>query len=259
MRIGTFLEIIEQASGISREEAERAARATLHTLAERITRGEAEDLAAFLPKELRGVMTSVPEPAESFGLEEFVRRVAEREHVDRDTAEGHVRAVFAALAQAVAPGELGDMAAQLSRDYDPVLEAAGIGREIHPPADPLIERVAELAALDPSQAKKALEAVLRTLAVRISEGEVRDLMDKLPPTLRPPLERGLSESRKATRMSLEEFLRRVAELEGIDPEEAELHARAVFAALRDYVSSKEIHDVESELPQEYAPLFSGVI
>ena len=43
MRIGTFLEIIEQAAaGTTREEAERAARATLQTLAERITLGEAE-------------------------------------------------------------------------------------------------------------------------------------------------------------------------------------------------------------------------
>jgi uncharacterized protein (DUF2267 family) len=152
------------------------------------------------------------------------------------------------------------MAAQLSRDYGPLLEAAGIARELQQaPGDPLIKRVAKLAVLDPPEARRAVEAVLWTLAVRISEGEVRDLMNKLPPDLRPPLERGLSESRKATRMSLEEFLDRVAELEGIDREEAELRTRAVFAALRDYVSSKEIHDVESELPKEYAPLFSGVV
>lgn len=48
--------------------------------------GVADDIAAFLPKELGGAVTSVPEPAESFGLDEFVRRAAEREHVDRDTA-----------------------------------------------------------------------------------------------------------------------------------------------------------------------------
>ena len=59
-------------------------------------------------------------------------------------------------------------------------------------------------------------------------------------------------------MSLEEFLVRIAEREGVDRDDAG-HARAVFAALRDYVSSKEIHDVESELPREYAPLFSGAI
>jgi uncharacterized protein (DUF2267 family) len=60
-------------------------------------------------------------------------------------------------------------------------------------------------------------------------------------------------------MSLEEFLTRVATREGVDHEEAKRHARAVFAALRQFVPGKEIHDVESELPAEYAPLFSGVL
>jgi uncharacterized protein (DUF2267 family) len=101
--------------------------------------------------------------------------------------------------------------------------------------------------------------VLETLAVRISEGEVEDLMQRLPVDLTPALEGGLAESRQATRMSLDEFLARVAEREGVDRDEAELHARAVFAALRDFVPGKEMYDVESELPREYAPLLSGIV
>ena len=77
--------------------------------------------------------------------------------------------------------------------------------------------------------------------------------------LTPALERGLAESRKATPMSLDEFLERVANREGVERDEAEHHSRAVFAALREVVSAKEIHDVESELPADYAPLFSGVL
>jgi uncharacterized protein (DUF2267 family) len=60
-------------------------------------------------------------------------------------------------------------------------------------------------------------------------------------------------------MSLAEFLARVAKLEGVDRAEAERHARAVFAALRELLPSKEIYDVESELPREYAPLLSNVV
>jgi uncharacterized protein (DUF2267 family) len=119
--------------------------------------------------------------------------------------------------------------------------------------------VGELAGLDPRTARRAVDAVLEALAVRISEGEVGDLMKRLPHDLDAPLERGLWESRKATRMSLDEFLDRVGERVGIDHEEAERITRAVFAALREAVSNKEIHDVESELPKEYAPLFSGVV
>jgi hypothetical protein len=33
----------------------------------------------------------------------------------------------------------------------------------------------------------------------------------------------------------------------------------VFAALSELKPGKEIHDVESELPAEYAPLFSGTV
>jgi uncharacterized protein (DUF2267 family) len=256
----TFLEAVEQTAGVSREEAERAVRATLRTLAERITRGEADDIAACLPREFRALLTSVPEPAESFGLDEFVRRVADLEGVDEATASRHVEAVFRALGQAVTPSELRDMAAQLSRDFDPLLKAARIDREPErAPADPLVRRVAEIASVDPPAARRAVEAALETLAVRISEGEVEDLMDRVPDDLIPALVRGLAESRQATRMPLGEFLDRVAEREGVEHEEAERHARAVFAALRQFVPGKEIHDVESELPAEYAPLFSGVI
>jgi uncharacterized protein (DUF2267 family) len=259
MRQEAFLALVQRAAGISPQQAEAAARATLRTLAERITLGDAEDVAAFLPSQLRGDLLSAPEPVEPYGVDEFVRRVAARERVDRDTAEQHVRAVFAALRQAVAPAELRDVAAQFAMDFAPLLVPEKNGHEPEPPRDPLVHRVSELAALDPGTARRAVEAVLEALAVRISEGEVKDLMKRLGPELDAALERGLWESRKATRMSLDEFLDRVAERVGIDHEEAERITRAVFAALREVVSGKEIHDVESELPKEYAPLFSGVV
>jgi uncharacterized protein (DUF2267 family) len=47
MRAGTFPDIVEGLGGATREEAEAAARATLHALAERVTRGEADDMARF--------------------------------------------------------------------------------------------------------------------------------------------------------------------------------------------------------------------
>jgi uncharacterized protein (DUF2267 family) len=259
MRVATFLDIVAETAGISLEEAERAARATLSTLAERITRGEADDIAGFLPRELRGELTAAPEPAEPFGLDEFVRRVAEREGVDPATASGHAQAVFTALGQAVAPGELRDMAAQLPRDFEPLLQAAQIGRRQVMSQDPLVVRVAELTSLPRPLARRAVEAVLETLAVRISEGEVGDLMTRLPADLVPAFERGLAESRRPQRMSVEEFLDRVAAGEGVDRGQAERHARAVFAALREFVGQKEIHDVESELSAEYAPLLSGIV
>src|ERR1700704_5177476 len=105
MRYATMLTMAERATGLVRPDVERAVEAALRTLAERITRGEAEDIAAFLPPEVRAWLTSAPEPAEGFDRREFIRRVAEREGVDPATAEEHVRGIFEVLGFAVAPGE----------------------------------------------------------------------------------------------------------------------------------------------------------
>jgi uncharacterized protein (DUF2267 family) len=247
---------VEQVAGITRPEAEQAVRATLETLAERITGGEADDIAAFLPPELRPLLTSAPEPAEGFGLDEFLRRVAEREGVDEAGAREHARAVFVALGVAVAPGELRDMAAQLPNDFEPLLEAAGVGRRRALDRDRFVSRVAELAGLNPDQAQRAADAVLETLAVRISGGEVEDLMDHLPADRLPALERGLAESRAAEAMWAEEFVASVAEREGVSLADAREHTRAVFAAMREIVPPKEFSDMTAQLSADYAALLT---
>jgi uncharacterized protein (DUF2267 family) len=257
MRYATFMDIVEDTGGLTPTEAERAARAVLETLAERITGGEARDLAVFLPRELRGLLEVTPEQAEAFTLGEFLRRVAEREGVDEDAAEEHTRAVLTALAVAVAPGELGDMVAQLPREFAPLLKAAGIGRERAMAEPDFVSRVAALAGVDRDRARRAAEAVLETLAVRISNGEVEDLKEDLPRDLHPALDAGVAESTAAVPMSRDEFLERVAQREGVSRIEAEEHARAVFAALRASVSSKEFSDVVSQLPNDYAPLLAA--
>src|SRR2546423_9481935 len=87
-----FLAIVEGAAAIPRESAERAVRATLQTLAERIAGGEARDLAEQLPPELAPWLATTS-GAERFDVDAFLRRVAGREGTDVATAERHVRAV----------------------------------------------------------------------------------------------------------------------------------------------------------------------
>lgn len=256
MRYATFLTTVERLSGLPRPEAERAAQAVLRTLAERITRGEARDIAAFLPPELRRYLEMAPEPAEPFDRATFVRRVAEREGVDPETAERHALAVFRAVGLAVAPGELRDMASQLPKDFEDFLAAAGIGRRQALTQDDLVGRVAELAAVDRDTARRVTEAVLETLAVRISAGEVDDLEDELPGDLRAALERGLAEQRNAVPMSEQEFVARVAEKAGLDPGDSERYAHAVFQALREALSGKEFSDMAAQLSEDYAPLLA---
>jgi uncharacterized protein (DUF2267 family) len=245
-----FMAIVQEAAGVGRGDAEAAAHAVLQTLAERLSAGEARDLGQQLPDEL-GPWLGTDTAAEPFDADEFVRRVAKREEVDRKTAERHARAVLLALSRSVPPDELDDMIAELPKSFAPLLPR---GELIEPlPAEEFLRLVAERAGLDGEQALRAADAVLETLAERISGGEVEDLSEQLPPELHEPLRRGDALSNGAARpMSLTEFERRVAEREGVTPAEAHEHARAVLATLREAVSEKEWLDMTAQLPEEYA-------
>jgi uncharacterized protein DUF2267 len=79
-RYERFVTTIEQKAGISWAEAERAARATLHTLAERLSGPQARELAAELPAPLGDWLSNSGPRPERFDADEFVRRVAARAH-----------------------------------------------------------------------------------------------------------------------------------------------------------------------------------
>jgi uncharacterized protein (DUF2267 family) len=244
-----FTAMVAEAAGTDREPAQRATRATLETLAERLAQGEARDLAAELPPEI-GAWLHTTTPADGFDSDEFLRRVAERADVDLATAERYARAVFTALGRAVSPKELGDMTAELSRDYARLLPR---GQRVDVPgADEFVQRVAQRAGLDTEAARRATHAVLEALAERIAGGEVDDLVDRLPVELHPPLRVGNERSGGAARkMSLAEFEALVARIERVSPVEAHVHVRAVLAALREAIGDEEFFDVTAQLPDEY--------
>jgi uncharacterized protein (DUF2267 family) len=114
---GTFIKTEAQKAGISKEQAEALARATLQTLADRITGGEFDDLTAQLPQPLKDELQPMREEAERFDVDEFIRRVSERAHVDRETARKGAQAVLTTVREAVTPGEFDDVTSQLPRDY----------------------------------------------------------------------------------------------------------------------------------------------
>jgi uncharacterized protein (DUF2267 family) len=117
--------------------------------------------------------------------------------------------------------------------------------------------VARRAGLDGEAARRAVAAVLETLGDRISQGEVEDLAERLPPELREPLIRGDRQSHGAARpLSLKEFVLAVSERGGMTPDEAREHARAVFATLREAVGPEEFSDMVAQLPDEYHALLA---
>jgi uncharacterized protein (DUF2267 family) len=249
-----FIGIVELKGSLSREAAERAARATLQTLAERLSRGEARQLADQLPEPLAGRLFTDAD-AEAFGLPEFLRRVAERAGVDVQAAERQARAVFTALGRTASRDEVADMAAELPQDFAPLVAEAQ-DRFFHAATlEALVGGVAERSGLPPEGARRAAEAVLETLAERIAPGEVDDLVVLLPAELRPALERGKQRSGgRPARMSLDTFVDRVAAREGVPMLTAREHTAAVLATLGEVLPDAEWRDVLAQLPSDYKAL-----
>jgi uncharacterized protein (DUF2267 family) len=100
----------------SNEEAQKATRATLETLKERLAGNEPSNLAAQLPPEIAPYVEGEG-GREAFSVEEFYGRVAQKEGVGNDEAVKHARAVATVLQTAVTGGELEDVRSQLGDEY----------------------------------------------------------------------------------------------------------------------------------------------
>jgi uncharacterized protein (DUF2267 family) len=247
-----FVTIVAQAAQIDRERAKRAIQVTLQTLGERIDAGEARHLAAELPEQL-APWVATRTPAERFDVDEFLRRVAEREGIGVELAEKHTKAAFVGLQRALSDRAFAHLRSQLSSDFLPLLP---IGPEIEVmPAESFRRRVADRAGIDADAARRATEAVLETLAARIAGGEVDDLRVRLPVELHPALNRGKALSGgEASRMKLDAFLRRVAQREGISVDRAREHVAAVLRTLQEAIGGQEFLDVTAQLSDDYIAL-----
>ncbi|MDP8971978.1 MAG: DUF2267 domain-containing protein [Actinomycetota bacterium] len=100
----------------SREEAERAIRATLETLKQRLAGNEPDNLAAQLPEDIANPLRGEG-GQKSFALAEFYRRVADKEGISESHAIREARAVALVLQEAVTTGEMDDVRHQLKDEY----------------------------------------------------------------------------------------------------------------------------------------------
>src|SRR3954453_10661583 len=117
MDYATFTRTTAQRAGVPEEAAERIEHATLRTLADRISGGEAQDLASQLPSRLQADLRPAREEAEAFGVDEFVRRVAQRSDVGPEEARTGAAAVLTTVREAVTAGEFDDVLSQLPQEY----------------------------------------------------------------------------------------------------------------------------------------------
>ena len=117
-----FIATVEREADVPHDQAERAVTATLETLGERISVGEAHDLAGQLPPELQPLVDQhAGDGPRPLSAEEFLQRVQVREHVPIMQVRDHVRAVFVALRETVEPKEVADLASELPRELEMLL------------------------------------------------------------------------------------------------------------------------------------------
>ena len=97
----------------------RTVRATLMTLGERIPEGNAEDLAASLPIEIKWYMTgAVHEHGQRFGWSEFVERISEITKADPADAAYHARIVIDFVRELVPESDFQQLRDQLPEEPD---------------------------------------------------------------------------------------------------------------------------------------------
>ncbi|MEG3628223.1 DUF2267 domain-containing protein [Streptomyces poriticola] len=114
MRLDDFLtRVRDRGEYHSQEEAEQVSEAVLWVLASRIVPDEASDLASELPAPLDDVLRLERGTPESFGREEFLRRVAQQTGARPRTAEWDACAVLSTVSDSVPSGRLSHLLAQL--------------------------------------------------------------------------------------------------------------------------------------------------
>lgn len=119
-----FLSEVQKGIGAATsDESATATRAVLQTLADHLAGNAPAKLAAQLPEEIGAFITdhkNDPDAeGEGFGVEEFVKRAAERgAGSDSETVKKRAIAVFAVLHEAISAGEFDKMRGTLPPEYD---------------------------------------------------------------------------------------------------------------------------------------------
>jgi uncharacterized protein (DUF2267 family) len=119
--------------------------------------------------------------------------------------------------------------------------------------DELVATVAERAGVSRRHADEIVLATLSALGERLTPDETKDLLAQLPKKYKQQV----NAVSNPTPMTADEFVARVAELEGTrapSPDDARLHVRAVLTTLTDAVNAGEIKDVVAQLGDDFDEL-----
>ncbi|MEV5692702.1 DUF2267 domain-containing protein [Micromonospora globbae] len=130
MEYQDFINAVATRAKVSPDQAATVTRATLQALADRISAGQAEDLAYQLPDGLDDCLRKPfrqDHVEASLGFDDFMQRVADRPDVDPALADAGVGAVLTTLREAVTRDEFENALAQLPKEFRQAIEPAPVG------------------------------------------------------------------------------------------------------------------------------------
>ncbi|WP_437729997.1 DUF2267 domain-containing protein [Sorangium sp. So ce1335] len=131
------------------------------------------------------------------------------------------------------------------------------GRPIDEVSEHIFRQVEQSGALPPHLgAPEAVGVALCTLSRRLSGGEARDLAAALPSTIQAIVQPCATHRDEDPEVfSRREFLETLAEHLHIDTDQARAVSSAVFAAVEREIPTKEVTDIESQLPADLKDLW----
>lgn len=115
MKYRELVKKVANYSGFSDQESETALNLFTETLSSRLEEGERQDFASQLPKELQDVALK-PTNIVKQSFDDMCRMFAELQDISMAHAKKQVMATWRALKDAVSPGEINDIRAQLPKD-----------------------------------------------------------------------------------------------------------------------------------------------
>jgi uncharacterized protein (DUF2267 family) len=126
-----YEQVADRAAFENEDEVLAFTHATLEVLSERISEGQARDMAEYLPEHVAGSLTYHHGNPAEFDREHFVERIADHDEVDADVEERdeRVQAVLGVLADATGE-EFEDLRDQLPGEFEELFALADTEREV---------------------------------------------------------------------------------------------------------------------------------
>ncbi|MDB4961950.1 MAG: hypothetical protein JWP01_1949 [Myxococcales bacterium] len=258
-----------------------AADTVLCALAMRLPRADAQDLADVVPATLRRILTRcvvhrTAQPEISLDHLGFLRLIATELRILVEDAERLTRSVFGAVQQLMPEDEIWDVRNRLPRELDtlwypynqsnrqtfepPPPEPAEIAdRPVEEPTETILREIELSGVLPPEiSAIEATQAVLCAFSLELTGGELDELSDLAPRTLRELLTR-CSRHRGERPQTMDEatFLHHVTDHLDVDVPTAERITRTVFAALRGRLPAAELHKIDNRIPRSVRRLWAS--